>query len=376
MHRALEKPRIELRKNQKRVTKHILNLDPTIIISALVIMIYGLFVLYSASNRNIIMVLHQALWSAFGLAIMVITAQIHPVYYRRWSPYLYFVICLALAAVLVVGHVSQGAGRWLALGPVRLQPSEFMKLILPLTLARLFDTFEIPPKAKTILYALIILTIPFFLTVKQPDLGTAILIAGSGIGVIFLSGINKKYVTTALCALVATMPLFWHFMHHYQKQRILTFLNPALDPLGSGYNIIQSKIALGSGGVWGKGWLHGTQSHLQFLPAHATDFIFAVLGEELGLIGIMLLFILFIIIIIRCFVIAYTSQTVFNRLLVGGLSCSFILEIAVNVGMVGGLLPVVGVPLPFISYGGSSIITTSAIFGIIMSVQANRRLVD
>ena len=376
MHRAFEKPKLELRQRQHKVTKHILHLDPTIMLTVILTMLYGLFVLYSASNRSISMVMHQGIWSLLGIVTMIITAQIHPSFYKRWSPHLYVLICLALVAVLVMGHISQGARRWLSVGPIHIQPSEIMKLVLPLALARLFSERDIPPKASTVFYSLMMLAIPCLLTMKQPDLGTAILIAGSGISVIFLSGIDKKYVISALCILVATLPLSWYLMHGYQKQRILTFLNPARDPLGAGYNIIQSKIALGSGGLWGKGWLHGTQSHLQFLPAHATDFIFAVLGEELGLIGIILLFTLFITIITRCFMIAYKSQTIFTRLLVGGLTLSFALEIMVNVGMVSGILPVVGVPLPFISYGGSSILTIAAMFGIIMSVQTNRRLVD
>ena len=375
MQNSFTKYKIVLPK-QKRFSKHFLHLDLTIMFSILVLMLYGLFVLYSASNRSFSMVLHQIIWSIAGICVMVIMAQIQPSYYRRWSPYLYVLICLALVAVLVIGHSSQGARRWLSIGPIHIQPSEIMKLVLPLTLARLFCENEVPPRFSTVIFALAILAVPCLLTMKQPDLGTAILIAGSGISVIFLSGIDRKYIFTAFTALIALLPISWYFMHSYQKQRILTFLNPARDPLGSGYNIIQSKIALGSGGMWGKGWLHGTQSHLHFLPAHATDFIFAVLGEELGLFGILLLVTLFCVVIARCFMIAYQSQTVFRRLLVGGLTCSFALEVIVNIGMVSGLLPVVGVPLPFVSYGGSSILTIAAMFGIIMSVQTHKRLID
>ena len=267
-----------------------------------------------------------------------------------------------------------GAQRWLNLGIIRFQPSELMKIALPLMLANYLSDKPLPPSMAVLIRCLAIILVPSLLTIIQPDLGTGVIILLSGAIIIFLAGINWRIITAVISAGLLSLPVLWHFMHHYQKERVLTFLNPERDPLGSGYHIIQSKIAIGSGGILGKGWLNGTQSHLNFLPAHSTDFIFAVYGEELGLIGCILLLTIFLIILARCVYISYNAHLTFNRLLVGGLGFIFILSAFINIGMVTGILPVVGVPLPLISYGGTSSVTFMIGFGIIMSAYTHKSL--
>lgn len=351
-----------------------LHLDPILLISLVLLAVIGLAILYSASNENMQMVEKQMwrLFLAFGL--MVTFAQIPPRRYQQWAPWFFGIALFLLFAVLVIGKVDQGARRWIAFGPLRFQPSEMMKLALPMMLAWFLGDKPLPPKFKLLAICALILIVPALLTAKQPDLGTAIMITLAGLSVLLFAGINWKLVASLISLLALSMPFLWHFMHQYQKERVLTFLNPERAPLGSGYHIIQSKIAIGSGGLLGKGWLHGTQSHLSFLPAHATDFIFAVSAEELGLVGCLLIILLFLAIFARCLYMSKQAQNSFSRLLSGSLSLSFILSAFVNIGMVIGILPVVGVPLPLISYGGSSMLITMISFGMMMSVHTHRKL--
>ena len=309
-----------------------------------------------------------------AFSLLLIFAQISPRRYHQWAPWLYCIGLILLILVLVIGRVDQGAQRWLNLGFMNLQPSEIMKLAMPMMLAWFLSDKKLPPDAKSLLLCCILLAVPVILTAKQPDLGTAIIITASALSVLLLAGMRWRLIVSLMGVAVLSAPILWHFMHQYQKERVLTFLNPERDPLGTGYHIIQSKIAIGSGGVFGKGWLEGTQSHLSFLPAHTTDFIFAVSGEELGLIGSILILIIYLIIFTRSLYISSQAQDTFTRLLAGSLSLTFIISALVNIGMVIGILPVVGIPLPLISYGGSSMVTTLVGFGIIMSIQTHRKL--
>lgn len=353
-----------------------LYVDPILLLALSILFTMGLLMLYSAANQNHGIVIHQITWLGLSLLTMIICAQISPQRYFSWSPYLFSLAALLLVTVLIVGHVSQGAQRWLSIGIIRFQPSELMLITTPMMLAYYLSKHRLPPSFSTTIGSLAIVLIPFILTAKQPDLGTGILIAMTGFSVIILAGLNWKYLFTLLISLIAGLPILWHFMHDYQRRRVLTFFYPQRDPLGSGYHIIQSKIAVGSGGLWGKGWLHGTQSHLQFLPAHTTDFIFSVVSEELGFIGVLVFITILCIILARCLSISYQANNTFTRLFAGGLSLSFFFIFFINIAMVVGLVPVVGVPLPFVSYGGSSMLTLGATFGMIMSVHSHRQLLD
>jgi rod shape determining protein RodA len=281
-----------------------------------------------------------------------------------------------LIAVLILGVVGKGAQRWLDLKIIRFQPSEVMKLAIPLIVAWYFDRKPLPPTNRQLLLIAILIFIPVILTAKQPDLGTAVMLAVSGVCVLFLSGIRWRLLFILGGIAAMGTPILWFVMHDYQRQRVLTFLDPERDPLGAGYHIIQSKIAIGSGGLWGKGWMHGTQSQLDYLPEHTTDFIFAVLSEEFGLIGVLVLLTAYLLIVLRCLFIGSQAQTTFGRLLVGSLSLTFFFSYVVNIGMVSGILPVVGVPLPLVSYGGTSMLTVLASFGLIMSVHTHRKLIE
>ena len=351
-----------------------LHIDPTLFVGLILLAGLGLFILYSASNQNIPMLEKQSWRLLLSFGLMLVFAQIPPQRYQQWAPWIFLSVVLLLALVLLIGKVDQGARRWLILGPVRFQPSEMMKLALPMMLAWFLAEKPLPPKLSLLMLCGLLLVIPTLLTAKQPDLGTAIMIAASGIAVLLMAGISWRLIATLLILLILSTPILWHFMHHYQQARVLTFLNPERDPLGSGYHIIQSKIAIGSGGIFGKGWMNGTQSHLSFLPAHATDFIFAVSGEELGLIGSVLILMVFLGIFARSLYISTQAQNTFSRLLAGSISLTFILSAFVNIGMVIGILPVVGVPLPLISYGGSSMLITMIGFGMMMSIQTHRKL--
>ncbi len=352
-----------------------LHIDLPLLIGLFLLYAFGLFVLYSAAGGDGGRVERQIGRIGVALVAMVVVAQMPPWRLRRWSPWFYVAVVSMLVAVLVFGHIGKGAQRWLDLGFVRFQPAEFAKTAVPMMVAWFVSEHPLPPPLKRLAVATLLVVVPVLLIAKQPDLGTALLVASAGGFVLFLAGVGWKLIAVLVAILSAAAPVVWmFFMHDYQKQRVLTFLNPEQDPLGSGYHIIQSMIAIGSGGVWGKGWLNGTQSHLEFLPERTTDFIFAVVGEELGLAGILALLALFLFVILRGLYIASQAQDSYSRLLAGALSLVLFVYLFVNTGMVTGLLPVVGVPLPFISYGGTSLVTLTAGFGILMSIHTHRKL--
>ena len=351
-----------------------LHLDLPLLTGLVLLCGYGLIILYSAGDQSPALLQRQLLRLALGFGMLVVLAQIPPVHLRRWSPWLFGAGVLMLIAVLGLGQIGKGAQRWLDLGLFRFQPSELLKLAVPMMVAWYLAEKRLPPSPRRILTAGVLTLIPVLLIAKQPDLGTAVLVASAGVFALFLAGIGWRLMA-GLGALVAALaPLAWYLMREYQRQRVLTFLNPENDPLGTGYHIIQSKIAIGSGGLYGKGWLHGTQSHLEFLPERSTDFIFAVLAEELGLTGILLLLALYLFIILRGLHIAVQAQDTYGRLLGGSLALVFFVYLIVNAGMVTGMLPVVGVPLPLVSYGGTSLVTIMAGFGILMSIHTHRKL--
>ncbi len=353
-----------------------LHLDPVLLVALSLLCGVGIFILYSASNQSFTMIKSELLRMGLGLVVLLLFAQISPQRYYQWALWIFGMGLLLLVLVLLVGTVDNGARRWLNLGFMRFQPSEIMKLAMPMMVAWFLDDKTLPPNNKTLLMAALILLIPILATAKQPDLGTAIVIGLSGVFVILLAGIRWRLIAFFSTSFLLLAPVLWHFLHDYQKQRILTLLNPERDPLGSGYHIIQSKIAIGSGGLVGKGWLNGTQAHLKFLPEHTTDFIFAVSAEELGFIGSSLIILLLLFILGRCLYISAQAQSTFTRLLTGSLSLTFFMSAFINIGMVIGILPVVGIPLPFISYGGTSIVSLMAGFGIIMSVHTHKKLLS
>ncbi|WP_108652129.1 rod shape-determining protein RodA [Dongshaea marina] len=351
------------------------HIDLPLFIGLLLLMIVGLLILYSASGQSIPMTGKQAARGVLAIGVMLIMAQLPPAFYARWAPPIFGVGIVLLVLVLIFGHIGKGAQRWLNLGFFKFQPSEIFKLVMPMMLAAWFSQQPLPPKFRHLLVALVLLLVPTLLIAKQPDLGTSLLIASSGIFVLFLAGMSWRLIGLAAAAVGAFAPILWFFlMHDYQRERVLTFLNPERDPLGAGYHIIQSKIAIGSGGLLGKGWMHGTQSQLEFLPERHTDFIFAVFGEEFGLVGAAVLLVLYLCIIGRGLYIATQAQSTFERLLAGSITLTFFVYVFVNIGMVSGLLPVVGVPLPLVSYGGTSMVTLMAGFGILMSIHTHRRL--
>jgi rod shape determining protein RodA len=330
-------------------------------------------VVYSAGGSD--KLLRQAMRFAIGISLLVAIAQLPPRLLKAWSPVLYVIGIILLIVVDVVGHVGKGAQRWLDLGFMRFQPSELMKLAVPMMLAWYFSERALPPRSSQLMIAGGIIAVPVALTAVQPDLGTALLIAAAGFFVLWFAGLSWKLMVGLITAAAPLSWLLWHFyMVDYQRNRVLTFLNPESDPLGKGYHIIQSKIAIGSGGLYGKGYFQGTQSQLEFVPERHTDFIFAVLGEELGFLGALMLLLLFGFIIARGLMIATQAQETYTRLLAGSLTLSFFVYVFVNVGMVTGLLPVVGVPLPLVSYGGTASVTLLAGFGMVMSLHTHRRL--
>jgi rod shape determining protein RodA len=353
-----------------------LHIDGLLLMMLLALMGAGLLILFSAGNQNVDLIVRQLIRITMALTTMLVLAQINPDRMRDASYWLYGAGLILLVAVLLFGHEGKGAQRWLNLGFFRFQPSELMKLAVPLLVATFLAERPLPPTFMRMFTALVMIVIPSLLIAKQPDLGTSLLIASSGLIVIFLSGISWRIILTFIGICAAALPVLWYVMHDYQKQRVLTFLNPESDPLGSGYHIIQSKIAIGSGGVFGRGWLEGTQSQLAFLPERSTDFIFAVIAEELGLVGVTLLILFYLLIAGRGLYIASQAQTSFARLLAGSISLTFLVYVFVNIGMVTGLLPVVGVPLPLISYGGTSMVTLLAGFGILMSIHTHRRMMS
>ena len=333
----------------------------------------GLAMLYSASGQNIDLVYNQMVKLFIALLCMILVAQIPPANLNRLSLFLYIFGIILLILVIIFGDIGKGAQRWLDLKIFRFQPSELMKISVPIIISSYLSGRFLPPKFFRIVFSCIFIVIPVFLIAQQPDLGTALLVAIAGFSVIFIAGLSWRFLFSIFILSALSIPLLWHFMRDYQRQRVLTFLDPEKDPLGAGYHIIQSKIAIGSGGFYGKGWLNGTQSHLEFLPERSTDFIFAVLCEEFGMLGVLVILTIYLLIIFRGLYIAYNAQDAFRQLLAGGVTLTFFVYIIVNMGMVTGQLPVVGVPLPLISFGGSSIVTLMASFGILMSIHTHRR---
>ncbi|ALM52890.1 rod shape-determining protein RodA [Halomonas huangheensis] len=352
-----------------------LHIDPWLVAMLLLLMSAGLMVLYSASGESSHMVIAQAVRFGVALVVMLVLAQFSPSSLMRWALPAYLVGMLMLVAVEVLGDIGMGAQRWLEIpGLVRFQPSEMMKLAVPMMVAAWISRHELPPSWKVLVGCALLIGLPVVLIARQPDLGTSLLVTAAAVFVILLAGLSWRFIGFIVALAGAALPLLWINMHNYQRQRVLTFLDPESDPLGAGWNIIQSTTAIGSGGIWGKGWLHGTQSQLEFLPERHTDFIVAVLGEEFGLIGMLAFLALYLLIVARGLWLAGSAQDTFGRLLGGGIMLTFFIYVFVNIGMVSGILPVVGVPLPLVSYGGTSSVTLMAGFGILMAVHAHRRL--
>ncbi len=352
-----------------------LHIDPVLASLLLLLAGVGVVVLYSAFGGRFDPVVSHLLRLGIGLGGLLVAAQMAPWRLERYAPWVYVSVLLLLLAVLIAGQFGGGARRWLDLGFFDLQPSELMKLALPMMIAWLMAKTTLPVSFGYTVLAVVIIALPAALIGIQPDLGTAILVSAAGAAVLFLAGIRWRIITALIATVCAAAPLLWVFgMQQYQRERVLTFLDPERDPLGTGYNIIQSQIAIGSGGFFGKGWLNGTQAHLNFIPEQHTDFVFAVLAEEFGLFGVLLVFALYLAIIGRGLWIAHHAQDNFSRLLAGGLTLTFFVYAFVNLGMVSGLLPVVGLPLPLISYGGSSVVTLLTGFGILMSIHTHRRM--
>ena len=354
----------------------LINIDPVLLLGLLLITGAGLGILYSAGDGSIELVQKQGVRLAIAFMVMFIVAQIPQHQLYLWTPWFFAFGVVLLVLVLTAGEVGKGAQRWLSLYVVKFQPSEMMKLVTPMMLAWYLSEKPLPPPAKSLIISLLLVILPTLLIARQPDLGTALLVAAAGFFVVFFSGIRWRTMIGTALVLLASIPVLWQFMHDYQKQRVLTLLNPESDPLGSGYHIIQSKIAIGSGGIYGKGWLNGTQSQLDFLPERHTDFIFAVFSEEFGMMGAIVLLSLYAFVIFRGLYIASRAQDKFGRLLAGSLSLTFFVYLFVNVGMVSGVLPVVGVPLPLVSYGGTSMVTLMAGFGMLMSINSHKRLLS
>lgn len=352
------------------------HMDGFLILGILTLLLFSSVVLYSSGGEDVGLLLRQGVRMAIAITVMIILAQIHPDRFKDVAFWIYAVGLLMLIAVLLFGTIGKGAQRWLDLGFFRFQPSEIMKLAVPLVVAVSLADRPLPPSFVRMFFALVMIAVPALLIAKQPDLGTALLIASSGLIVVFLSGVSWRLIMSFLALAAAAAPVLWYLMHDYQRRRVMTLFNPESDPLGAGYHIIQSKIAIGSGGLQGRGWLQGTQSHLEFLPERSTDFIFAVIAEEFGLIGLTLLITVYLLITARGLYIAAQAQLSYMKLLAGSIAITFLVYVFVNVGMVTGLLPVVGVPLPLISYGGTSMVTLLAGFGILMSIHTHRRMMS
>ena len=343
---------------------------------ALTILMLGMLTLYSASYETPSRISAQVMNIAFAFVVMWVAAQIPPQTLMRLAPPLYIAGILLLIAVALFGDIRNGARRWLNLGFTSIQPSEIMKIAMPLMLAWYFHKYEAMLRLRDFVVAGALLAIPVLLIARQPDLGTALLVAASGFYVIFLAGLSWRIIIGMTVAGIASMPLLWSVLHDYQRRRILTLFDPSSDPLGAGYHIIQSTIAVGSGGVVGKGWLKGTQAHLEFIPERSTDFIFAVFSEEFGLLGNIVLLMLYLALIARGLMIAANAPTFFARLIAGAITLTFFTYAFVNMGMVSGILPVVGVPLPLVSYGGTALAALFLGLGMLMSMQRHRKLVQ
>lgn len=348
------------------------HLDTVLVFLIFMLTLFSLLVLYSASNHNMAYLMSQALKIAGGFVLMIIIAFIPPERIKQFTPLFYLFSLLLLLAVIFVGVETNGAHRWIDLKIIRFQPSELAKLAVPMMLAYYLHKTNIPPTFMNVVGSLFIIGIPFLMIFMQPDLGTAIIILFSGVVLLFLGGIQWRYIISAIIIIAVAIPSMWFFgMKEYQKDRVITFLNPELDPLGKGYQIIQSKIAIGSGGIYGKGWQNSTQVSLKFLPEATTDFIYAIIGEEFGLIGTSLLIICYLLIIWRGLYIAINARDSYFQLVGGAICLVFFFYVFVNTGMVSGILPVVGVPLPFVSYGGTAIVTLFISFGILMNIYSH-----
>jgi rod shape determining protein RodA len=353
-----------------------LHLDVPLLFGVCVLCTMGLVILYSAGGQSMEPVLRQAGRMVIALGLLFAVAQMPPAQMARWALAIYAGGIILLVLVHFFGDVGKGAQRWLDLGIVRFQPSELMKIAVPLLLASILSEKGVPPGFLRVCASCILILVPAAIIAKQPDLGTAMLIGAAGFAVLFVAGISWKLLAGFGLLAASSLPVLWYMLHDYQRRRILTFLDPEQDPLGAGYHIIQSEIAIGSGGIYGKGWLNGTQSHLDFLPERSTDFIFAVYSEEFGLMGVILLICVYMFIIVRGLQIALNSQHTFGRLMGAGIVLTFFVYVFVNMGMVTGQLPVVGVPLPLISAGGSSLVTLMVGFGMLMAIQTHRRMLS
>jgi len=350
-----------------------LHIDGPLLVGLLLICTLGLVVLYSAVGENMRLWVNQLVRLGVALGAMLVFAQMPPDFLRRWTPWGYLAGLALLVLVLTTGEVGQGARRWLDLG-IRFQPSEIMKLGVPMMAAWYLHDRQIPPRAGQLGILGVLIVLPTVLIARQPDLGTSLLIAASGVIVVILAGLSTRLMLGLAALSVPGAFVLWRFMEDYQKQRVMTLLDPSADPLGAGYNIIQSKIAIGSGGLFGKGWTNGSQAQLQYLPERDTDFIFAVMGEELGLLGVLALLCLYVFVVGRGLYIAVQAPDTYSRLLAGSISLTFFVYVFVNTAMVTGIVPVVGVPLPLVSFGGTSMVTLMAGFGILMSIHSHRKL--
>jgi len=352
------------------------NIDGSLLLITVLLMGLGLATVHSATFDANDRLFDQVLNMAVGLVVMWSIAQVPPQKLMRFAVPLYIVGVILLILVFVAGVKVNGARRWLSLGVTRIQPAEILKIAMPLMLAWYFHKYETVLRWQHYLIAAVLLIVPFGLIAKQPDLGTAILVGAAGFYVIFFAGLPWKVILGMVVAGASAAPLVWSMLHGYQRKRILTLIDPTTDPLGAGYHIIQSTIAIGSGGIFGKGWLQGTQTHLEFIPERHTDFIFAVFSEERGLIGNGILLFLYLLLIGRGLYITANASTMFSRVLAGSITLSFFTYVFVNIGMVSGILPVVGVPLPFMSYGGTALVTLGLSLGILMSIARSRRLMQ
>jgi rod shape determining protein RodA len=352
-----------------------LHIDLTLLVGLGILVLIASMVLYSASGQDLDVLKRQGSHVLIAGSVMLAVAQLPPRYLKLYSPFFYGASVLLLLAVMVVGEHSKGAQRWLDLGLLRFQPSEFAKIATPLMVAWYLAEHPLPPRWKDLAVAALLILVPTLLIAKQPDLGTALLVASAGGAALYFAGVPWKWIGGLGAAFAASMPVLWYSLHDYQRDRIRTFLDPEADPLGKGYHIIQSKIAIGSGGIFGKGWLNGSQARLEFLPEKSTDFIFAVLAEEFGLLGCLALIGVYLLIIARCLYIAADAQDTYARLVAGSLALTFFVYVFVNIGMVIGILPVVGVPLPLVSYGGTSMVTLLAGFGMLMSIHTHKKFI-
>ncbi|MEX0733097.1 MAG: rod shape-determining protein RodA [Steroidobacteraceae bacterium] len=352
-----------------------LRLDGMLLSALVGVTLFGLFVLYSAAGDNTALWFSQLARVGIGFVLLIALSQVPDHFLRMLSPAVYVLGLVLLILVAVAGDIGKGAQRWLDLGVVRFQPSEIMKLAVPMMCAWYLHQRPLPPSLRDVAVILVVVILPVALIAEQPDLGTALLVTTAGLIVLVMGGLSPVYLLGGVVIAGAAVPVVWHFLHDYQRQRVLTLLDPQSDALGAGYHIIQSQIAIGSGGVFGKGWTNGSQAQLEFLPERSTDFIFAVIGEELGLLGLFALLAGYLLIVGRGLYMAMQCRDAFARLLAGSIALTFFVYIFVNAGMVMGLLPVVGVPLPLVSYGGTSFVTLMAGFGILMSLHSSRKLV-